>query len=454
MSRALRLRHEPIHEDLRSPPHQEIARTVQEGRISVETASSADDFAATSEEISELRASLPRIRVDAFVAADDLAAVIGRAADDWRAARAEFAIHAGGFEQAVAHYREHPPASLVLIEDTGSAEQLEWKIEALADYCPPSTRLVVIGTRNDIVLYRRLTRLGVSDYLVQPFRPLDLLESIASIFGEAEQAELGTVLAFVGTRGGAGASTVAHNVAAYLTRSNEAATLLIDADPFGTAGLQFDVASPHGFLDAVREGESLDRSTLDRLVHWRDKRLGLLVAPERPEPSAAADPDAMRRLIEQARRLAKFVVLDLPHGGSPATIEALASADRIAIVATPDLPSLRNARTLLDMIEKRRPNDAPPEIVLNRMPQRGKALVPEDDYVRVLNRQMAAVIPLDPSAASAEMKGRVLIEDAPGSLAATALRSLAARMSGRTAKTASKLERKGLLGRLLRVRGR
>ena len=440
-------RPEPIEQDLGKRPHQEAARTAQEGRMPAETSSLADDLSITSEEIPELRASLPRLRIDAFIAGDDLAAVIGRSAEDWRAARAEFAIHPGGFEQAMARYREHPAPNLVLIEDAGSAEQLEWNIEALADYCPPSTRLVVIGTRNDIVLYRRLTRLGVSDYLVQPIRPLDLLESIASIFGDPEQSELGSVLAFVGARGGAGASTVAHNVAASLTGSIEATTLLIDADPFGTAALQFDVTSPHGFLDAVREGESLDRSTLDRLVHWRDKRLGLLVAPERPEPNEVVDAEAMRRMIEQARRLAQFVVLDLPHNLSPVTVEALASADRIAIVATPDLPSLRNARTLIEMIEKRRPNDAPPEIVLNRIPQRGKVLVPAEDYVRVLNRHVAAVIPLDSSTASAEMKGRVLVEDAPASSAAAALTLLATHMTGRK-KQVSTPTPKGFLTRL------
>lgn len=395
------------------------------------------------------RLMLPRIRIDAFVSSSEFESIVGRVAQDRRAVRTEVAVHKGGFKEAVEHYRDQPPANLILIEDHGSADELEWNIETLADCCPPSSNLLVVGTHNDIGLYRRLKQIGVSDYLVQPIRPLDLLSSIVSIFGDADQNELGIVLAFVGTRGGAGASTVAHNVAATLSRTFEATTLLVDADVFGTAALQFDLATPQGFFDALREGENLDGEVLDRLVYWRDKRLGVLAAPDKPDGNLVPDPASLRHLVEQARRLAQFVVLDLPHGWNPWIAEALAMSDRVGLVATPDLPSLRNCRVLLDLVCKLRPNDAPPEIVLNRVPARGKPSVSPADYARTLNRRMAAVIPFDAAAASAEMSGRVLVEGTPASPAATALGTFAAQMAGRDKKAKQKDARKGLMGRLL-----
>lgn len=418
--------------------------------VNRETDTAATDTHDPTDIESAPRLMLPRIRIDAFVASDELGSIVDRIAEDRRAARAEIALHRGGFEYAMELYSERPPADLILIEDHGSAEELEWNIEALADYCPPSSRLVVIGTRNDIALYRRLTRIGVSDYLVQPIRPLDLLGSILSIFGDSDQNELGIVLAFVGTRGGAGASTVAHNVAASLSGAFEATTLLIDADAFGTAALQFDISSPQGFVDALREGEALDGEMLDRLVHWRDKRLGVLAAPERPDGGVEPGPGSLRHLVEQARRLAQFVILDLPHGWTPWIAEALSSSDRIGVVGTPDLPSLRNCRALLDMIQKLRPNDVPPEIVLNRVPLRGKPAVTAADYARILERKIINAIPFDAAATSAEMSGRVLIEGVPGSPAATSIRTLAASMAGRNETIGRKGTSRSLIKRLFR----
>ncbi len=254
----------------------------------------------------------------------------------------------------------------------------------------------------------------------------------------------------MGARGGAGASTVAHNVASTISRTFEATTLLVDADlGFGTAALQFDITSPQGFADAVREGDNLDRDLLEQLVHWRDKRLGVLTAPDRLDQLAAPDPGVMRHLVDQARRLARFVILDLPHGWSPWIGEALASADRLGIVATADLPSLRNTRALLETVRHMRPNDAPPEIILSRMPLRGKPQVTVEDYVRVLGIRPPATVPFDPGAGSAEMSGQLLVEASPKSEAAVAMAAVASQMAGLDTNGRGQAARKGLIERLL-----
>jgi len=393
---------------------------------------------------------LPRGRIDAFTASPSLLATLEAAAKDRRSVRSEFTIRPGGFAEAMDVYRGSPPPDLVVIEDSSAVEDLEWKIEALAEFCPPTTRLLVVGDCNDILLYRRLIKLGVSDYLVQPITPLTLLDSIAAIvIDEDDSKDLGLVVAFVGVRGGVGASTVAHNAASICARRFDATTLLIDADiGFGTAALQFDIAAPQGLADALKEGEDLDSEVLERLTHWRDKRFGILAAPDRPDQMAFPEPGVMRHLVDQARRLAKFVILDLPHGWSPHTAEAIAAADRVVLVATPDLPSLRNARTLLGLLQKLRPNDEPPQLVLNRMPTRGKPCVSKEDFVRVLDRKVAVALPCDEAAVSAEMAGCVLAEDAPSCDFVNGIGTLITEVSGREPFTSVKAIPASLFSRL------
>ena len=394
---------------------------------------------------------LPRIKVDIFVESEELRASLEQAAADRRAVRAEFTIEQGSFAAAATRYRDMHSPDLIVVEQCGWVEDLDWLIEALADVCQPATRLFVIGDRNDVVLYRHLMRAGVSDYLFRPVSPLVFLEAIQSIFQiDGGETELGSAIAFVGARGGVGASTLAHNVAALLSRESATTTLLIDADlGFGTAALQFDVTPASGLGEALSEGDDLDHEVLERLVHWRDKRFGILAAPLRTAKSAAPRPDTMRQVVDEARRLAKVVVLDLPHGWAPWAEEALAAADRVVLVATADLPSLRNARTLTGLLAELRPNDGPPLLVLNRIQGRNGGAVSPEEFARILDCKVETTIPFDAEAAAAEMTGVVLSESTPKSEAAAAIGALAATLSDRKRRNKTPARRPSFLSRLL-----
>lgn len=397
-------------------------------------------------------ALLPRIKVDVFTETGELQVTLEKAAADRRAARTEFSFWTGSFAAAAAQYRETLSPDLVVVEQRGWVENLDWLIEALAEVCQPTTRVLVVGDRNDVVLYRHLIRAGVSDYLFQPIEPLVFLDAIRSIFlVDGETAELGTVIAFVGARGGVGSSTLAQNVAALVSHELATTTLLIDADlGFGTAALQFDITPARGLAEALTERSDLDNEVLERLVHWRDKRLGILAAPDRVGQMSAPDPDAMRQVVDQARRVAQFVVLDLPHGWAPWTVEALATADGVVIVATADLPCLRNARTLGDLLAGIRPNDGPAALVLNRLPVRGKPAVSPEEFSRILDCRIAARIPFDGAVGTAEMAGTVLSEFAPKSEIVQIMRTFAAAVSDKDKRGAEEPRRASWFGRLFR----
>ena len=48
-------------------------------------------------------------------------------------------------------------------------------LDSLAEVCDPGTKVLVIGHVNDVLLYRELTRRGVSDYLIAPVTPLEVV---------------------------------------------------------------------------------------------------------------------------------------------------------------------------------------------------------------------------------------------------------------------------------------
>ena len=74
----------------------------------------------------------------------------------------------------------------------------------LAEVCDPSTKVVIIGQVNDIILYRELIRQGVSEYIVRPQSPLQIIKTIADLYVDPAAPPIGRTLAFVGARGGVG----------------------------------------------------------------------------------------------------------------------------------------------------------------------------------------------------------------------------------------------------------
>ena len=86
-------------------------------------------------------------------------------------------------------------------------------LDGLAQVCDPGTKVVVIGQTNDIALYRELMRRGVSEYLTQPLGPLQIIRAVSALYADPSAPFVGRQVAFVGAKGGVGASTLAHNFA-------------------------------------------------------------------------------------------------------------------------------------------------------------------------------------------------------------------------------------------------
>ena len=129
-------------------------------------------------------AALPRIRVHIFWVRQETADVAQSAAADRRMARTSTLIHPGGLAAAVEHYQNLPTPALVIVECLEQGATMIPLLDRLAEVCDPGTKVIVIGGHNDIALYRELMRRGVSEYLVPPLQPLQLISAIATLYAD------------------------------------------------------------------------------------------------------------------------------------------------------------------------------------------------------------------------------------------------------------------------------
>ncbi len=382
--------------------------------------------------------AIPRIAVHVFAERQDTAAAGERAGQDRRMARAATQIRLGGVQAAIEAYQNEPTPPLVIVESLKDPQSLLAEIDQLAQVCDSGTKVVIIGAANDILLYRELMRRGVSEYLVAPIQPLQLIAAIGGLFADPAQPFVGRTIAFVGARGGAGASAVAHNTAYAMSERIGVNTVIVDYDlPFGTAGLDFNQDPLGGVADALKQPERLDATLLDRMTVRCTDKLSLFAAPATLDADWDFSPDVFEEVTGRIRATAPFVVLDLPHLWSGWMRRALICADEVVVVATPDLASLRNAKNMIDLIKQGRPNDAPPRLVLNQVGLPGRPEIPVKDFGAALGVHPSLIIPFDAKVfGAAANNGQMIIDSAAKTKPAEAFETLAQIVSHRELPTA------------------
>ncbi len=378
-------------------------------------------------------APLPRITLQAFCETPAVSATVQAAVADRRMDKAHARIQMGGPAAAVEAFRSAPTPNIIVLETVSDPATLVAHLEALAEGCDAGTKVVVIGHVNDVQLYRDLIRRGVSDYLIAPLGPLDLLRSLSELYVTQEARNLGRVIAVFGAKGGVGSSTVSHNVAWAIARNLDASTVIVDLDiAFGTAGLDFNQDPPQGIAEAVFAPERLDAAMLDRLLSRCSENLALLAAPAMLDRTCDLAEDAFDQVLDLLRASVPCVVLDVPHLWSGWVKRVLIGADEVLIVAGPELASLRNAKNLIDLARAGRPNDALPRLVLNQVGVPKRPEIDAAEFAKALNIEVLTSIPFDAQIfGTAANNGQMIAEVQAGGRINEAFVQIASALTGR-----------------------
>lgn len=376
---------------------------------------------------------IPRITINAFCDRPEVAAAIESAAQDRRLSKAIVQVGSGGIEAALTSLASQASPNLIIIDTTAPGHALLRGLDRLAQVVDEGTKVVIIGAANDIALYRELMRRGVSEYMIAPVQPLQLIQSISALYVNPDKPFVGRIAAVLGAKGGVGASTLAHNLAWCIAERYGANSTLMDLDlPFGTVGLDFNQDQTQGVAEALLAPERVDEVFLDRLLTRQTERLTLFTAPATLEREFELDPTAYEMVIDRVRRAVPFVLLDLPHVWTSWMKHTVLGADSVIIVTTPDLAGLRNCKNLLDLVKAARPHDAPPTIVLSMVGVPKRPEIPVKDFGEALGATPGFVVPFEPAIfGAAANNGQMVVEMSPESRSALAIDQLAQALCGR-----------------------
>jgi len=259
------------------------------------------------------------------------------------------AVQDGGITQALQRIDSGNSPKAILADISHSLDP-EGDITRLVRKMGPANSLIVLGTSNDVSVYRRMVSLGASDYLVKPLTAEVFEDALAGLDKQSEATgvkQLGRLTVIVGVRGGVGASTLATNLAWIMANEEDLATALLDLDlHFGTTTLSLDVESGGGFREALENPHRLDKLFLDSAMTRAGDKLVILGTEEPIEEFVDVNPDSIDALIGEISQDYSQIVVDLPRHLLPTQGALLAAADTVILVSDQTLAGIRDVNRI------------------------------------------------------------------------------------------------------------
>ncbi|MGQ9583923.1 MAG: response regulator [Anaerolineae bacterium] len=344
----------------------------------------------------------------------------------------------------------------------------------------PAAQIIMMSVQGEADYLRRSMLAGAREFLIKPFSSDELVSSIRRVYELAASrptpprapqpqeptpatrparpsTEQGRVISVFGPKGGVGCSTIAANLAIALHEEAKEKVALVDGNlQFGGLDVLLNLQATRTIADVATKADDLDAELITTAMIPHTTGIKVLLAPPRPEMADLVHAEQMKALLSQLRQMFHYTVVDTWTSLHDLTLSILDAADRIVLIATPEVPAIKNTKVFFDVADAL---DYPPQktwLVINQADRRGGVRIA--DIESSIKHPVAATIPMDErSVFLAANQGIPLVVSHRNSPAAQALVSLARRLHEEleTKPTAEEQEpattireRQGLLGRL------
>lgn len=285
---------------------------------------------------------------------------------------------------------------VVLLDLASDLETAAKLIRAITQF-QPSIQVIGLHRENAPEVLVRSLRAGASEFLFAPFDAPAQKEVGARIRRLKEpdgnsSHDFGTVVALSAAKPGSGASTLATQTAFFLKRMTGKRVLLADFDMMGgSIAFTLKLNPTYTLLDALERSDKLDPGLWSSLT-MNVAGVDVLAAPD----TALSDVMEYSRLhdvIEYARMLYDWVILDLPTIFHRLSLFVLSEADQSYLVSTSELPSLHLARRAIGLLGQLGYGHDRFQMIVNRVNRKSDISVA--DMERIFTCPVFATFPND-----------------------------------------------------------
>ena len=270
----------------------------------------------------------------------------------------------------------------------------------------PEASVIIMGGQGDQERMHRALMAGAKIYLIKPFSGEELGNTIKTVHEQNQRlktvlrqstsaaAQSGKVISVFSSKGGAGKTTIAVNLAVALAQRKNARIGILDASlQFGDVALYLDLAPRATIVDAIAEADTLDENTIETYMTSYNDRLSLMAAPARPEQAGGITGGQVCAVLEQMKKKYDYIVADTSSDFNDITLAVLDNSDAIVVLAGVDLPTIKNMKLCLAIMQSLDYGSDKVHVVLNRANSTGGLSVQEIEHS--LNLKFYATVPSD-----------------------------------------------------------
>ena len=288
----------------------------------------------------------------------------------------------------------------------------------------PAVQVIILSVQSDQNYMRKAMLVGARDFLSKPPMGDELISAIrragemarieksksSQVQAVAASSNLsgassgfggpkGKIITVYSPKGGAGCTTLAVNLALTLNNGDTRVALVDGNLQFGDVAVFINEQGKNTMLDLAPRADELDAEIVEEvMVKHAASGLHILAAPSRPEHAEKISSGQFAKVLEYLSQLYAYVVVDTASLLTDVTLAAIDISDLIVLVTTQDIPSIKNCRLFLDLLQTLGVERNRILFVMNRYDKRIN-ITPER-VAENLKQEVALTIPLDEATAT------------------------------------------------------
>jgi pilus assembly protein CpaE len=318
--------------------------------------------------------------------------------------------------QMAAETRPHIALMDINMPDMDGITATEGVIEQV-----PFCQVVILSVQSEADYMRRAMMAGAKDFIPKPPSGDELIKTIRTLGERAKKEEekakvpiyspgipipgrpntgrlAGKILSVYSAKGGVGCTTLATNLAVGL-HTSETPTVLVDTNlQFGDVSVFLNLQVKNSIADLASRADELDREYSEEVLIVHTTGMRVLAAPPRPEMADEVRADDVRKVLQYLKGHYAYVVVDTHSTMDDVTLAVLETSDLLIAVATPEIPAIKDARLLFDLMGALEIPKDRVFFVMNKVDRKTAGGITPEAVTENLRRPVDGEIPVDEKA--------------------------------------------------------
>jgi len=267
------------------------------------------------------------------------------------------------------------PDLVILNVDDNEEESLKLGLFVSRDH--QNCFLVFSASEATADLILKSVRTGAKDFLRQPFTKEEVQALLNKIpekkTDDGSSVRDSKVISIFSNKGGVGTTTIACNLGVELAKKNPNLRIAL-ADlvlQHGDVSVFLDVQSTYTITNVIENIHRLDKSLLMSTLSKHESGLSVLPGPNQAEEADFISAEQIRQVFDLLKENFDYIIVDAGHEFNDHVISVLDMSDYILLTTSLDLPTIRNTKRAIDIMNRLRYDKEKIKIIVSRYDAKG-----------------------------------------------------------------------------------